>query len=184
MNLIASPRQLRASLIRWSLVFIPLTLLLGFLSGKIAQSGPGNAWFDALAKPDIYPPPATFGIVWSILYILMGFSLALICSAHGARGRLACVLAWIVQFALNLAWTPVFFAFHQITAALGVLIALDIAVLLTIVLFARVRPVAALLLVPYLAWVLFATYLNFAFLQANPAMDGAEGPRIVQRFPI
>jgi tryptophan-rich sensory protein len=184
MNLIASSGQLRASLLRWALVLVPLVVLLGFVSGRMAQSGPGNPWFDALVKPDIYPPPITFAIVWTILYVLMGVALAMVCAARGARGRGLAVVAFAVQFALNLAWSPVFFGAHRITGGLVVIGLLDLAVLVTIALFARIRPVAALLLVPYLAWVCFATYLNYAFLQANPALDGVEGPRAVQRFEI
>lgn len=184
MNLIASSGQLRASLLRWALVLVPLVVLLGFVSGRMAQSGPGNPWFDALAKPGIYPPPATFGIVWTILYVLMGVSLAMVCAARGARGRGLAVAVFAVQFALNLAWSPLFFGAHQITMALILIGVLDLAVLVTIILFARIRPMAGLLLVPYLAWICFATYLNFAFLQANPTLDGAEGPRSVERFEI
>lgn len=184
MNLIASPGQLRASLLRWALVCVPTIVLLGFLSGRAAQSGPDNPWFAGLVKPSIYPPPAAFGIVWTILYVLMGIALALILSARGARGRKAALVAFAVQFALNLAWTPVFFAAHQITAALAVILVLDMAVVVTIVLFARIRPVAAALLVPYLLWVLFASWLTFAFLQANPHADGAQPSGAVERFEI
>ncbi|TCM15048.1 TspO/MBR related protein [Novosphingobium sp. PhB165] len=184
MNPIASPAQLRASLLRWSLVLVPLIVLLGFLSGKIADSGPGNAWFDALAKPGIYPPPITFAIVWTALYALMGLALAMVCAARGARGRAAAVVAFVVQFALNLAWSPIFFALHQMTVGLVVLGLMIVAVIVTMLFFARVRPVAALLLVPYLAWICFASYLNFAFLQLNRDMDGVEGPRAVERFEI
>jgi len=179
MTLIASSDQLRASLVRWALVLVPLLVLLGFLSGQAAQSGPGNPWFDALVKPGIFPPPATFGIVWTVLYVLMGIALAMICAARGARGR-----GPAVQFVLNLAWSPVFFGAHQITGGLIVIGILDVAVIVTIALFARVRPIAAWLLVPYLVWICFATYLNFAFLQANSALDGAEGPQAVERFEI
>src|SRR6478735_6499495 len=101
-----------------------------FLSGQYAGSGPDNPWFAALDKPAIYPPPAAFGIVWSVLYALMGFALALVCAAWGARYRLPAILAFLLQLALNLAWTPVFFAGHEITLALIVLGALDLAVLL------------------------------------------------------
>ena len=62
MNVIASRAQLRASLLRWSLFTVPLVLLLGFLAGQLA--GPATPWFQSLVKPDIYPPPATFGIVF------------------------------------------------------------------------------------------------------------------------
>lgn len=184
MTLIASSDQLRASLVRWALVLVPLLVLLGFLSGQAAQSGPGNPWFDALVKPGIFPPPATFGIVWTVLYVLMGIALAMICAARGARGRGPAVIAFAVQFVLNLAWSPVFFGAHQITGGLIVIGILDVAVIVTIALFARVRPIAAWLLVPYLVWICFATYLNFAFLQANSALDGAEGPQALERFEI
>lgn len=184
MTLPASRGQLRASFARWALVIVPLVVLLGFLSGRLAGSGPGNAWFDALAKPSIYPPPAAFGIVWSVLYVLMGIALTLVVTARGARGRGAAVAAFVVQFALNLAWTPTFFAAHRMTAALGVIVALDLAVIVTIALFWRVRRPAALLLLPYLAWILFATVLNWEFLRLNPEAEGRAAPPATTRFEI
>lgn len=184
MNLLASSGQLRASFLRWALVCVPVIVLLGFLSGKVAQSGPDNRWFAALTKPAAYPPPALFGIVWTILYVLMGIALALVLSARGARGRGAAAGVFAVQFALNLAWSPVFFGMHLLTASLIVIGLLDVLVIVTIALFGKVRPVAAMLLIPYLAWVLFATYLNFAFWQANPTMDGVDGGWAVVRYEI
>lgn len=184
MNRLASPAQLRASLLRWSLFLVPTVLLLGFLSGQAAGSGPDNPWFEALTKPGIYPPPATFGIVWSILYAVMGFALALVCSAWGARWRPWAVIAFIVQFAINLAWSPIFFAKHDIALALGVIAALDVMVLLTIWLFWKVRPLAAWLMLPYLAWILFATVLNWQFLELNPDAGEAETSNAVQRIAL
>ena len=175
MNFLASRDQLRASLIRWALVCVPACLLLGFLSGQLAQSGPGNSWFDALAKPAIYPPPVWFGIVWSILYAMTGLALALVGSAWGARGRRLAIAVFVVQFLVNLAWSPVFFALHRLTGGLIVIALLDVLVAMTLVLFWRIRKMAGALLVPYLAWVLFATALNFQFLQLNPQADGADG---------
>lgn len=175
MNFLASREQLRASLIRWALIFIPACVLLGFLSGRLSGSGPGDPWFDALLKPAIYPPSATFGIVWSILYAVMGFALALVGSAWGARGRGTAIAVFAVQFLVNLAWSPVFFGAHRITGGLLVLALLDVLVVVTIVLFWRVRKLAGVLLVPYLAWILFATALNYEFLRLNPRADGAEG---------
>ena len=89
-----------------------------------------------------------------------------------------------VQFALNLAWSPVFFGARQITGGLVVIIALDVAAILTVALFQRVRPAAAALLVPYILWLLFATYLNFELLRANPALDGAQVMPVIERFEI
>ncbi|MXP10022.1 TspO/MBR family protein [Pseudoblastomonas halimionae] len=182
MNLIASPGQLRASLLRWSLFLVPLTLLLGFLSGQIGDAA--SPWFQSLTKPSLFPPPATFGIVWSILYVMIGFAAAVVASARGAHGREVALIAWVVQLALNLAWSPLFFGAHRIAEALYLLIAIDIAVLVTVVLFWRVRKLAGLLLVPYLAWVLFATVLNFQFLQANPDAANRDVSGAVQRVEM
>lgn len=175
MSELASPAQLRASLARWALVLVPGILMLGFLSGAAAGSGSTNPWFAGLVKPSLFPPPATFGIVWSILYVLMGFALALVVTARGAPARRLAITVFVVQLLLNLAWSPVFFGLHQIKAGLILLGVIDLAVILTVVLFYRVRPLAALLLLPYLAWVLFATVLNWQFLEANPGADGAGG---------
>lgn len=169
---------------RWALVCIPAVVLLGFLSAKMAQSGPENPWFAALVKPAVYPPPATFVIVWTVLYVLMGLALAMVVSARGARGRGLAVMAFGVQFVLNLAWSPVFFGAHQITGGLVVIALLDLTAIVTAALFYRVRPVAAALLVPYILWIFFATWLNFALLQANPAMDGVDVAPAVERFEI
>lgn len=170
---LASPAQLRASFIRWSLFLVPGIVLLGALSGRVG-GGAGTPWFASLVKPSLYPPPAAFGIVWTILYVLMAVALVNIVTARGAAGRRLAIIAFCLQLALNLAWSPLFFAAHQITAALILLLAIDAAVLITLVLFWRVRPLAGALLVPYLAWVLFATALNWQFLEANPDADGRE----------
>lgn len=184
MNFLASREQLRASLIRWSLVCVPLCVLLGFLVGRISGSGAGDPWFDALIKPSIYPPPAAFGIVWSILYAVMGFALALVGSAWGARGRGLAIAVFVVQFLVNLAWSPVFFGARQITGGLIVIALLDLLVMLTVVLFWRVRKLAGALLIPYLAWILFATALNYEFLRLNPEADGAQAGGAAARVRI
>lgn len=184
MNRLASPAQLRASLIRWSLFIVPVVLLLGFVSGQMAGSGADNPWFAALEKPGIYPPPIAFPIVWGILYVMMGVALAMVCSAWGARWRPFAVVAFILQFILNLAWSPIFFAQHDIALALAVIIAMDIAVIGTTVLFWKVRRAAAWMLVPYLAWVLFATVLNWQFLELNPNADEINANNAVQRIEL
>lgn len=184
MNRLASPAQLRASLLRWSLFLVPTVLLLGFLSGQVAGSAANNPWFEALVKPGIYPPPAAFGIVWSILYVMMGIALALVCSAWGARWRMLAIIAFVVQFAINLAWWPIFFAEHDIALAMAVLIALDVAVLVTIWLFWKTRRAAGIMLLPYLAWIVFASVLNWQFLQLNPDASEIEVNNAVQRIEL
>jgi tryptophan-rich sensory protein len=182
MNRLASPAQLRASFLRWALFTVPLVLLLGYLSGQAAGSSAGTPWFNALAKPSTFPPPVWFGIVWTVLYVLMGLAIAMVCTAWGARYRLPAILIFIVQLLINLAWSPVFFAEHEIQLALWIIIALDVAVLITIALFWRVRRSAAFLLFPYMAWIAFATVLNWQFLQLNPHAGQAPASNAVQRF--
>lgn len=184
MNRLASPAQLRASFVRWSLFLVPAVLLLGRLSGLAGGEASEDPWFQALYKPSIFPPPAAFGIVWPILYTLMGFAMAIVCSAWGSRYRLAAILAFVVQLAINLAWNPIFFAAHEIKLALIVICVLNLAVIVTIALFWKVRRWAALLLLPYLAWILFAAMLNWEFLRLNPNVDGLEVSSAVQRIEL
>lgn len=159
----------RRTLARWLLLCVPGVLILGTLSGWASGSASDDPWFAALAKPAIYPPGATFGIVWPILYVMMGWALALVAATYGSPHRRAALWAFAVQLVLNLAWSPTFFAAHRIGAAQAILLALDVALIATIVLFFRVRRAAGLLLLPYLAWALFATLLNWQFLQLNPS---------------
>ena len=184
MRQLASPQQLRASYVRWALLFVPGIILLGMISGMLSVSGAESAWFDALVKPAAFPPPATFRIVWPILYATLGLALALIVSARGARGRGIAVVVFAVQLALNLAWSPLFFGAHQMSSAFVLLVGIDLAVMATIFLFWQVRPAAGALLLPYLAWVLFATYLNWAVLDANRALDGQDVSGAVQRIEL
>lgn len=182
MNMIASTGQLRASYVRWALLFVPAIMLLGMFSGQLSGSGPDNPWFAALIKPELFPPPSLFGVVWSLLYGMMGFALAMVVAARGASLRGAAILLFIVQLGLNLAWSPVFFGAHQITRALALMMALDLAVFFTVVLFWKVRILAGVLLLPYLAWIVFATYLTWEIRDANPTLDGQDVSGAVQRF--
>ena len=176
MNRLATPAQRRTGFRRWALILAPLVLLLGMASGYVSGSGAENPWFAALEKPALYPPPVLFPIVWTLLYLMMGAALALVLAARPSRVRLRATLAFVVQFALNLAWSPVFFAAHQLVWALVVILALDVALLATIALFARVDRRAAWLLVPYLAWALFATGLNWQLWVDNPQAEATSGP--------
>lgn len=142
-------------------------------------AGPDTAWFAALVKPDLYPPPVVFGVVWTLLFTLQAVALWLVLRGGpaGARGtgrtggadraRRAAVAVFLVQFAVNLAWTPTFFGLQQLLAGLVVVAILFVLVLLTAAAFARVDRRAALLLVPYLAWVGFAAVLNYRFWALN-----------------
>lgn len=174
MQELASPGQLRMSFLRVALVVVPLVLLLGILSGVVANSGYGNAWFAGLAKPAFMPPARAFPVAWTILYILTGLAFAVVISARGASGRGLAIGLFLVQFALNLAWSPLFFGAHRITAALYLIVAMLVAAIAATLAFARLRPAAALLMLPYLAWLCFAAALNYEIGRLNP--DAALAP--------
>lgn len=176
MSGIASRAQLRMSLLRYALVTVPAVLLLGTLSGQLAGAGYGNDWFDALAKPSFMPPGWAFGVAWTILYVLLGLSLAMLLHARGARRRGLAIALFLVQLAANYAWSPLFFAYHQVSAALALL---GVMIGLTAVLVALVWPIrwlAALLLLPYLAWLGFAAALTWEIGRLNPGAELAPRP--------
>ena len=168
MTALASKGQLRMSLLRYALVTVPLVLLLGIVSGRMANSGYGNPWFDALAKPDFMPPGWLFGVAWTILYILLGLALAILLHARGAQRRGRAIGLFVVQLLLNYAWSPVFFAWHRIDWALMLIGAMIVLTLALIVLLWRIRRSAALLMLPYLVWICFAAALTFSIGQRNP----------------
>ena len=125
-----------------------------------------GAWYAALVKPAWNPPAWIFGPAWTVLYTLMAVAAWLVWKRNGWRLPL---MLYCLQLALNAAWTPIFFGAHELGWALIEIIALWIAILLTLLSFRRVSTPAAWLLAPYLAWVTFATALNFALWRLNPA---------------
>lgn len=168
MNEIASKGQLRLSYLRWALVTVPAILFLGFLSATISGSGPHNRWFLSLTKPDFMPPNWAFPVAWSLLYLMMALALAIIIHARGARMRGLAITLFLVQLIANLAWSPLFFRAHMVSEAFYlILFILGVSVVTTII-FARIRIGAALLMVPYLAWLCFAATLNFSIDRLNP----------------
>lgn len=168
MGQIASPSQLRMSFLRWGLVTVPLVVLLGVASGQLSGSGYDNAWFAALQKPDFMPPGWAFGLAWTLLYALIGLALAIILGARGARGRGLALGLFAVQLILNLAWSPLFFAAHQVAAALVLILLLIVLVAATAIRFGMIRRSAGLLMVPYLGWLIFAAALNYEIMRLNP----------------
>ncbi|EQB09055.1 TspO and MBR like proteins [Sphingobium quisquiliarum P25] len=178
MNEIASPGQLRLAYLRWALLSVPAIVFLGFLSGRIANSGYGNRWFDALEKPAFMPPGWAFGAAWTVLYVLMGLALAMIIHARGSRGRGAAILLFLVQLVMNLLWSPLFFRAHQVDNAFILILLLIVTVAITAFLFWRIRAAAGLLLLPYLAWLVFAAALNYEIGRLNPDAETLVAPAL------
>ncbi|MFP4175081.1 MAG: TspO/MBR family protein [Halobacteriales archaeon] len=123
--------------------------------------GADTGWLDDSAW--YFPPDVVFPIAWTLLFTLMGVSLFLVYRAGTARREVRVALAaFAVQMALNVLWTPVFFGLQRPGAGLIVVVALWFAVLATVFLFDRVDRTASILLLPYLAWLSFAVFLNYA----------------------
>ena len=165
---LASRAQLRMSFLRYALVTVPAILLLGTISGRGSGAGYGNPWFDALIKPDIMPPGWVFGAAWTLLYILLGLSLAMVLHARGASGRPRALTLFALQLVLNFAWSPVFFAYHQLGIALSLSAAMIVTAVAMIFVIWRIRIAAALLLYPYLGWLMFAAALTYQVMILNP----------------
>lgn len=165
---IASKGQLRLAFLRWAIVTVPFILLLGFASGRLFPSGDANDWYVALVKPAETPPGWVFAVAWTSLYILLGLALAMIVNARGSRLRRPALILFAVQMVANLAWSPLFFGYHQVSMALLLLAGIFALALATTFVFARIRKAAAWLMVPYLAWLCFAGILNYKIDRLNP----------------
>ena len=146
--------------------------------GSVATVGNVSGWYAEAAKAPWNPPNWLFGPAWTLLYTLMSVAAWLVWRAgrHGSAPSAAVrrALTWyVVQLVLNAVWTPVFFGLYPalgapaLWLALVIIVALDVAVLLTMLAFWRASRVASWLLVPYWAWVLFATTLNGALAALN-----------------
>jgi tryptophan-rich sensory protein len=142
--------------------------LLGGLSGWLSNSGYGNAWFDALQKPSFMPPGAAFGIVWPILYALLGVALAMILAEPPSDRRRVALILFFLQLALNFAWSPIFFAGHDIVLAKWVIFIMAAIAAAAARQFLKLRKAAGLLMIPYLAWLVFAATLNATIEALNP----------------
>jgi tryptophan-rich sensory protein len=142
--------------------------LLGGASGWLSNSGYGNPWFDALVKPSFMPPGWLFGVVWPILYALLGISLAMILAEPPSERRRNGLILFFVQLAMNFAWSPLFFALHDINAAKILIFAMAATAAAAGGNFTRIRPVAGLLMVPYILWLVFAATLNSTIEALNP----------------
>jgi len=142
-----------------------LTLLTGGVSGYLTAPEI-ESWYAGLNKPVFNPPNYLFGPVWTLLYIMMGVSFFIILqTATNNKGR--CITVFAVQLILNFLWSIIFFNFHDIFFALFDIALLWASILVMILVFYKENKIAALLQVPYLLWVTFATALNIAILFLN-----------------
>lgn len=139
-------------------------IVLTFLAPAAGAFTPPGGWYQTLNKPSWNPPPWIFGPVWTALYLMMAVAAWLVWRRVGQGYALR---LYFVQLVLNAAWTPVFFGAHQLGAAFIVIVCLWTAILFTLPAFWDISRPAGLLLVSYLAWVSFASALNFTLWRLN-----------------
>jgi tryptophan-rich sensory protein len=144
-------------------------LFVSFVAAAIgaAASIQAGAFYSQLARPDWSPPPSVFGPVWTVLYALMGIAAWLVWRVGGFRAARSALTLFLVQLALNALWSWLFFGWHRGGLAFADIVVLWALIVTTLVAFWRIKPLAGVLLVPYLLWVSFAAALNYSMWQLN-----------------
>jgi len=148
------------------LPFIAVCFAAGGI-GSLATKRSVQTWYPQLKKPDWNPPNWAFAPVWTLLYVLMALSAWIAWRQAGWERASGALVLFGIQLAANCAWSLIFFSMHKIGAAF-----VDICILLTMIIatsvaFYSISFLAAWLLIPYIAWVTFASYLNFRIWQMN-----------------
>jgi tryptophan-rich sensory protein len=148
------------------LVSLLLPLGIGAVAGMFTAKAIPD-WYATLNQPSFNPPNWVFGPVWTTLYILLGISLFLIWKMEAGKARNLAILIFMLQMMLNFAWSFFFFYFKTIGLALLDILALWIMILVMLIHFYKLKPMAAYINIPYLLWVSFATVLNAAYYFLN-----------------
>ena len=136
--------------------------------GSVAAD-PGSAWYRSLRKPRWQPPPPAYALVWTPLYVTIAYAATRALTRAQSRDRSQLAGGLILDLALNAAWTPVFFRARRPRVALAEIACLNIANVMLIRQTWRADRTAAVLLVPYAGWTVFATALNAEIVRLNPS---------------
>ncbi|MCF8215330.1 MAG: tryptophan-rich sensory protein [Chlorobium sp.] len=159
---------MNTNLLKFAISFI--LCFLAAYAGSLFTPEPGSSWYyTELNRPEWNPPDWLFPPVWSLLFLMMSISFWLVLKKATKDSKVTfAVIAFCVQLLLNMAWSAAFFGMQNPQTGMIVILLLWMAIVLTIVQFKKISAVAAYLLVPYLLWVSFASYLNFTIWQLNP----------------
>lgn len=150
-------------LIIGAVVWLAITFGAAFLGARYLP----DEWYTQIRKPTWNPSNKIFAPVWSVLYLLMAIAAWLVWKRYGVAGAIVPLALFIMQLLLNAAWTWLFFGRHRLDTALVDIVVLWLVILTVIILFWGLEPLAGLLLVPYLLWVSFATFLNYTIWRLN-----------------
>lgn len=149
-------------------VFVIVCELLGGVLGSVFTISSLPTWYAALNKPWFAPPGSLIGIIWTVLYAMMGIAAFLVWESKKPKRLLAYAKsAFALQLAINISWTMIFFGLRSLVGGLIAIFAMWIAIAVTIVLFYRINRKAAWLMVPYIVWVSIAALLNFYIWRLN-----------------
>lgn len=153
---------------RWAglVVFIVVCLGAGGL-GAIATTPEIEGWYKTIEKPIWNPPDSVFGPVWTTLFVMMAIAAWLVWKSEGFKAARMPIVLFAGQLSLNVAWSWIFFGMHEPGWAFAEIVILWLAIIATTVTFFRCSSVAGWLMVPYLAWVSFASVLNFTIWRLN-----------------
>jgi len=166
-NAVIKPLLYRKSVALAVLAIAPVVLAAAL--GNLATMPNIDGWYSALAKPDFTPPNWLFAPIWTTLYCLMAYAFYRILHLRSeTQGRTTAIIAFVSQLALNVLWSFAFFSAHNPLLGLFVIVPLEILIVASIVIFARLDRVAAICLWPYAAWVAIATLLNASIWLLNP----------------
>ena len=155
-------------MVRWLL--LGFWILLCFTVAGVSSSSTVrevNGWYQTLVRPSFAPPSWVFAPVWTLLYTMMAVAVWSVSITPISTARNTAILLFLVQLALNFGWSFLFFARHQIGLALVEIVAMWLAILATTLVFRLASPLAAGLMLPYLAWVSFAAILNAGYWKLN-----------------
>ncbi|MBL0728238.1 TspO/MBR family protein [Piscinibacter sp. HJYY11] len=161
-----SPRHPWAGLAAWLALSVAVAVI-----GGIASADAGN-FYRQLEQPDWAPPARLFGPVWTVLYAAMAVAAWWVWRSPPGPARSTALVLYVVQLVPNALWSWLFFAWQQGALAMADIALLWLLIVATVLAFWRVKPGAAALLLPYLAWVSFAAALNFWLWRHNPALLG------------
>lgn len=160
---------------RNSLIALAAFVALTFSAAGVASAFTARSvrsWYPTLRKPVGNPSASYFGPVWTVLYFLMTIAAWNVWRVgDGWEGAAAAITIFLIQLALNAAWSVIFFGMRSPGAALIEIVVLWAAILATVILFWRVSPFSGALLMPYLAWVTYAAYLNAGIWRLNRNPD-------------
>lgn len=149
-------------------------LVLSFAASAVgaAASIQAQSFYGQLVQPSWAPPPWVFGPVWTVLFALMAIAAWLVWRCGGFRRHRLALSLFLVQLVFNALWSWLFFAWHRGALSFADIMLLWALIVATLLSFWRIRPVAGMLLFPYLLWVSFAAALNYTLWQLNPQILG------------